>query len=279
VTAGGSSGTGSGGGGSVPSNNSAPTISGTDTEGDVLTATTGSWSGSPTSYAYQWEDCNSSGGDCADVASGGTASTYTLTGSDVGDTIVVEVTATNGTGSSSPASSVATSVVASTSSVEVAVHNWFHGPNCGGGSTCTITPTFETAPATLSGSLSQSGTDYGFSNFFFGADYFEFSGTPGQQLVLNFTNSTDEYDPPGAPWPPMYYEFFDGSGNTVGYGEVYDAEGFNGACKTATADQPPGDYNGFGACEATFGSDGTLIVELENGDVVPYAGVTASITG
>ncbi len=46
-----------------PSNTAPPTISGTLVDGQTLTASTGSWSGSPPlTYGYQWELCNSSGG-------------------------------------------------------------------------------------------------------------------------------------------------------------------------------------------------------------------------
>jgi len=93
----------------APTNSSLPTISGTSTEGKTLTATTGSWSGSPTSYAYQWQDCNGSGSGCAAIG-GATGSSYLLVGSDVGHTVRVVVTATNGGGSTSAASSVSASV-------------------------------------------------------------------------------------------------------------------------------------------------------------------------
>jgi len=76
-----------------PVNTAAPTISGTAQEASTLTASTGSWTGSPTSYAYQWQDCSSL--LCSNI-SGATGSSYTLRASDIGDTIDVVVTAANG---------------------------------------------------------------------------------------------------------------------------------------------------------------------------------------
>ncbi|HEU0251120.1 MAG TPA: hypothetical protein VFR48_10390 [Solirubrobacteraceae bacterium] len=95
----------------APSNTALPVISGTTTEGQTLSATTGSWSGSPTSYAYQWQDCNVSGASCVNIG-GAMTSSYKLTGSDVEDTIRVVVTATNSGGFSSAVSSQTASVVA-----------------------------------------------------------------------------------------------------------------------------------------------------------------------
>ena len=95
----------------APANTAAPTISGTSTQAQTLTANHGSWSNSPTSYAYQWEDCNTSGASCANI-SGATSSSYTLTANDVGNTIRVTVTASNAGGSGS-ATSAATATVAS----------------------------------------------------------------------------------------------------------------------------------------------------------------------
>jgi hypothetical protein len=93
----------------APVNTAAPMISGTPVQGDQLAVSRGSWTNSPTSYSYQWEDCDSSGADCAAI-SGATAPVYTLTAGDVGHTIVAEVTASNGT-PSAPASSAPTAVV------------------------------------------------------------------------------------------------------------------------------------------------------------------------
>ena len=90
----------------APSNTAAPAISGQTVQGQTLSTTNGSWNGSPTSYAYQWQDCS---GSCSNI-SGATHTTYTLAGSDVGDTVRVIVTATNASGST-PATSAATGTV------------------------------------------------------------------------------------------------------------------------------------------------------------------------
>src|SRR5205823_7495520 len=99
-----------GGSGSVPANTALPAISGSAQEGQTLTASNGSWSGGPTSYAYQWQRCNSSGGPCAAIT-GATAQTYTAASADVGSTLRVAVTASNSGGASSPATSAQTAVV------------------------------------------------------------------------------------------------------------------------------------------------------------------------
>ena len=104
---------GSSGGGSTvspPANTALPVVSGTAQQGRALSATSGSWSGSPTSYAYKWQDCDSSGVNCAAI-SGATSSGYTLGAGDVGHTIRAVVTATNA-GGSTPASSAQTALVA-----------------------------------------------------------------------------------------------------------------------------------------------------------------------
>lgn len=67
-------------------------------EGTTVSATAGTWSGSPPiSFAYQWERCDQGGGSC--VLTGTTATTYVPTTVDVGHTLRVRVTATNAAGS------------------------------------------------------------------------------------------------------------------------------------------------------------------------------------
>jgi hypothetical protein len=95
---------------SAPTNNSLPSISGTDTAGQTLTETNGSWAEGPTSFLYQWQDCDSSGNNCSAI-SGATSQTYKLAGTDVGHTVRVEESATNGAGTAGPVSSAQTAAV------------------------------------------------------------------------------------------------------------------------------------------------------------------------
>jgi len=97
--------------GQPPVNTVSPLVSGVTTQGQTLSSSTGSWSGSmPMSFAYQWQRCDASGGNCAAI-SAATASSYTLQSADVDSTIRSQVTASNSAGSSS-AVSVQTTLVA-----------------------------------------------------------------------------------------------------------------------------------------------------------------------
>jgi hypothetical protein len=97
--------------GTAPANTAAPTISGTPQEGQTLTATNGTWTGStPITYAYEWQRCDANGATCTAVA-GATSQTYKLATADVGHTIRVVVKATNQAGSTT-ATSVPTAVIA-----------------------------------------------------------------------------------------------------------------------------------------------------------------------
>jgi Concanavalin A-like lectin/glucanases superfamily len=88
----------------APQNVTAPLITGTPQDGETLTADDGGWSGStPTSYAYQWQACGLTGSSCHDIP-GATDSSYTLSGSDAGQTVRVQVTAANDVGSAAAAS-------------------------------------------------------------------------------------------------------------------------------------------------------------------------------
>ena len=91
---------GSDSGASTPVNTAPPTINGSAQQGSTLTATAGSWSGSPSSFGYQWQRCDTSGSACDDIATA-TSSAYVLQGADVGATLRVTVTAANAAGSAS----------------------------------------------------------------------------------------------------------------------------------------------------------------------------------
>jgi hypothetical protein len=93
-----------------PVNNTPPTIAGTETEGQTLTATSGTWTGTgPVTYSWQWRRCDKNGGSCSNIGDA-TKATYTLTSADVGNTIRIKQTAKNSDGSTS-ATSAATDVI------------------------------------------------------------------------------------------------------------------------------------------------------------------------
>src|SRR5207247_458660 len=95
-----------------PSNTSAPRIFGAARVGQVLTGDRGSWSNSPTSYAYTWFRCGAGGNGC-DPIGGANGLQYTLGSADDGHTIRFRVTATNGDGSTTATSAQTAVVVAS----------------------------------------------------------------------------------------------------------------------------------------------------------------------
>jgi hypothetical protein len=86
-----------------------PTISGTATQGQALTATTGTWVGRPTTFTYQWQRCDAGGASCVAI-DGTTQASYTVAAADAGATLRVTVAATNASGST-PAVSNQTGVV------------------------------------------------------------------------------------------------------------------------------------------------------------------------
>ena len=80
-----------------PANTAAPVASGTGTVGQTLSVTNGTWTNSPSSFAYRWQRG-------ATPISGATASTYVLVAADSGTSVSCQVTATNPAGSASAAS-------------------------------------------------------------------------------------------------------------------------------------------------------------------------------
>jgi hypothetical protein len=94
--------------GNPPVNTVAPAITGTAQEGQIVTCSTGTWTGTPTiTYAYQWKRNGSNIGSA-------TNSTYTLVTADVSQSITCQVTATNGSGSASATSNTITPISAFT---------------------------------------------------------------------------------------------------------------------------------------------------------------------
>ena len=94
----------------APVNTSAPVISGQPYVGKTLSATTGGWQNSPTSYTYQWVRCDALGNACIQT-SGATTKTYIPTSADVNHTLEVWVTASNASGTTGPVNSKPTAVI------------------------------------------------------------------------------------------------------------------------------------------------------------------------
>lgn len=93
----------------VPVNTALPAISGTTTSGQVLSLSNGTWTNTPTGYAYQWFRDGV-------AVSGQTANTYTLGAGDVGAMISARVIASNVYGAGSPAFAAAVGPVSPGSS-------------------------------------------------------------------------------------------------------------------------------------------------------------------
>lgn len=83
----------------APINSDAPALSGQTSVGGQLTAAPGQWDGAPTAYDHRWLRCDADGANCDPVA-GAAGPQYTLTDADAYHRMRVEVTAANGSGSS-----------------------------------------------------------------------------------------------------------------------------------------------------------------------------------
>jgi len=142
----------------------APSISGTAQEGQTLTASTGTWTGStPITYSYQWVSCDGSGANCSPI-SGATGSNYTLSSSDVGHELKATVTASNSSlagGASTPADAPLSEAVATNASPTVP--------------TPPAAPTIQSAPASPSGSA---------------AAAFSFAGVSGARFACSLDGAT-----------------------------------------------------------------------------------------
>jgi hypothetical protein len=72
-----------------------PVITGTPAVAQQLTVGNGTWTSTPSAFAYAWFRCNASGRLCVQIA-GATASAYTVTAVDAGRALIARVTATVG---------------------------------------------------------------------------------------------------------------------------------------------------------------------------------------
>jgi len=107
----------------APVNTLAPAVTGTLIQGQILSCSTGTWTGTaPITYARQWYQAlddgsggiltDGSGKPLGDPIVGATSATYTLVAGDVGDFIFCIVTATNAAGSGTAHSNVTATPIA-----------------------------------------------------------------------------------------------------------------------------------------------------------------------
>jgi hypothetical protein len=86
-----------------------PAITGTADLGQTLTVTPGTWSNTDVKLAYQWQRCDATGANCADIA-GSTTDSYSVADTDAGSTFRVVETATDRFGTPSATSAVTAAV-------------------------------------------------------------------------------------------------------------------------------------------------------------------------
>ncbi len=91
----------------APQSTMPPAVTGTDVDGQTLTAGDGSWSGTtPLTLDHQWLRCDADGTNCQLIA-GATGGTYTLTSDDIGHQVLVAVHASNSAGAAQAVSAPA----------------------------------------------------------------------------------------------------------------------------------------------------------------------------
>ncbi|MBD9370327.1 fibronectin type III domain-containing protein, partial [Xanthomonas sp. XNM01] len=93
---------------SAPVNSTAPSISGTATVGNAFSTSNGTWNdpdGDGRTYSYQWYRADDAGGTNLAAIAGASSANYTLTTSDAHKYLRVTVTANDGQGGTSSASS------------------------------------------------------------------------------------------------------------------------------------------------------------------------------
>jgi hypothetical protein len=99
-----------------PTNSVRPALSGDAVVGSTLRVSNGSWTPTPTSFARQWQQCDSAGSDCLNIA-GATGQTYGVRSGDVGHRLRALVTARSKSGQTTVATSPSAVVSGSTTTV------------------------------------------------------------------------------------------------------------------------------------------------------------------
>ncbi len=98
-----------------PGNSILPVVTSVPKQGGLIGASTGAWTGIPSTYTYQWSRCGQNGLNCSQIP-GATGQTYALLApADALATFVVTVTATNSFGSTAVQSSASSAAPSATS--------------------------------------------------------------------------------------------------------------------------------------------------------------------
>jgi GH25 family lysozyme M1 (1,4-beta-N-acetylmuramidase) len=95
----------------APKPRTQPSLTGTTQVGQVLAVQAGTWTGSPTSFSYQWRRCAADGSACTPI-SGAAGPSYTLSPGEIGSTVRAVVTALAATGAGSATTKQTAVVVA-----------------------------------------------------------------------------------------------------------------------------------------------------------------------
>lgn len=116
----------------APTNVDLPAITGLLSAGSTLATTDGTWTDSPTAYAYSWETCRTSDASTCTAVPAASAPSLVLSASATGRYVRSVVTATNASGSATAASAIL-------------------GPVAGAGTEAGIPPGASTSPGPMTG--------------------------------------------------------------------------------------------------------------------------------
>jgi len=96
----------------APVNTAWPALSGTARDGQTLSTTNGTWTGTaPITFSYAWRRCDTNGANCTTIANA-SGQSYVLSAADVGSKVYSLVTASNAGGSAAQRSALSAVVVA-----------------------------------------------------------------------------------------------------------------------------------------------------------------------
>jgi len=203
----------------APSNTAPPTISGSAQEGQTLRADPGSWNGTaPISYGYQWRRCDSAGANCTDIVPGSDL-TYMVAAADVGRTLRVVATGSNGVGSGT-ATSAQTSVVAAAGTADPVIAA--AGDICSSATNCDPTARLveqinPTRALTLGDNAYEDGSPSQFASYYepnWGRFKAKTSPTPGNH-DYHLPGASGYYGYFGALAPAEYYSYDIGSWHLI----------------------------------------------------------------